>query len=153
MKLNTASSTISFSKELEDDSARFYESLIEKYPEAREPFSLFVKENKQNKVLVERAYYGVISDAIEGCFSFEDIDTDDFTIGVGLVENSSYSDALNRAIVMEEKIMKFYSAAAEVSKALIGDVARAFSRVARKRGERIHRLEALLSGKGSSSKY
>lgn len=145
MKLNTASSAISFSKELEDDSAHFYESLVGKYPEAREAFLTFVKENKQNKVLVERVYYGVISDAIEGCFSFEGIDTNDFAVEVWLVENSSYSNALNRAIVMEEKIMKFYSAAAEVSKALIGDVARAFVRVAKKRGERIRELEALLS--------
>ena len=149
MKLNTASSAISFSRELEDDSAHFYESLMGKYPESGETCSLFIKENEQNKVLVEMAYYGVISDAIEGCFSFEGIDTSDFAVEAGLVEDGSYVDALNRAVIMEREIMKFYSAAAGVSKALIGDVARAFVRIAKKRDERIHRLEVLF-GKGSS---
>ncbi|MFC2012743.1 hypothetical protein ACFLUE_00490 [Chloroflexota bacterium] len=148
MKLNTASSAISFSRELEDNSARFYENLIAKYSEAGETWSLFITENQQNKVLVERAYYGVISDAIEGCFSFEGIDTGDFAVETGLTEDGSYADALNRAAVMEREIMKFYSAAAQVSRALIGDVARAFDRIVKKRDERIRRLEAL-SGKGS----
>ena len=145
MELNTASSAISFSKKLEDDSIKFYESLTGKYPEGEEAFLSFVRENKQNKASVERTYYGVITDAIEGCFSFEGIDTDDFPIEVELVEDASYADALNTAIGMEEKIMKFYSVAGEISRALIGDVSRAFDKIARKRGERIHRLKSLLT--------
>ncbi|MBA7653902.1 hypothetical protein ES703_61767 [subsurface metagenome] len=41
--------------------------------------------------------------------------------------------------------MKFYSVVGEISRALIGDVSRAFDKIARKRGERIHRLKSLLT--------
>ena len=146
MKLNTASSAISFCKELEDESAKLYEDLIRTCPQGKEAFLSFVKENKQNKALMERAYYGTITDALEGCFSFEGIDTDDFAIKIELAEDASYSDGLNAAIAMEENIMKFYSAAGETSRSLMRDVARAFEKIAKKRGECIHKLRSLLAG-------
>ena len=146
MKLNTASSAISFSGKLEDDSVKLYETLTQKYPEGNEVFLSLIRENRRNKTSVERAYYSVISDALEGCFSFEGIETDDFLIATGLARDASYYDALNMAIAMEEKITKFYWAAAEVSRSLMADVPRAFEKIAKKRTERIDKLRSLLRG-------
>ena len=146
MKLNTASSAISFSRRLEDDSAKVYENLMRKYPKGKETFLSFVRENEQNKKLVERTYYEVITDALEACFSFEGIETDDFLIETGLAKDASYPDALNKVIAIEEGIIKFYSVASEASRALMADVPRAFEKIAERRSRRIHKLRALLTG-------
>ncbi len=143
MKINTCSEVISLARELEDKSARFYQDLARKYSDGEEFFLSLVKENKKNVVNIERAYYGVISDAIEGCFAFN-LDTDGYAINTALPEKASYTGALKQAIEMEEKIVKFYSEAAEQSRSLMADVPRAFVLVARKRGERIPRLKSLL---------
>jgi len=45
---------------------------------------------------------------------------------------------------MEEKILKFYSVAAEQSKHLMADVPRSFNLVAKKRNERISKLKAII---------
>ena len=143
MELNTASSVISFAKKLEEDSARFYENLAQRDIEDGETWFSFVKENRKNIIQIERAYYGVISDAIEGCFSFT-INPDGYTLKTELAENARYSDALNQAVKMEEKITEFYSDAAEQSKSLLADVPMVFTMVARKRGNRISMLRSLL---------
>jgi len=144
MELNTASEAISFSRELEGESAKFYGNLARKYADEREEFLSFARENDKNITQVQRAYYGVISDALEGCFSFKGIDTDDYSIETKLPEGVSYADALRMAVAMEEKIVEFYMDAAEVSKSLMADVPRAFERVAKKRNERILKLKALV---------
>jgi len=48
------------------------------------------------------------------------------------------------AVALEEKIVKFYLDAAEVSKSLMADVPQAFERIAKKRNERILKLKPLL---------
>jgi len=144
MELNTASETVSFARELETESAKFYENLAQKYAQGKEIFLSFAKENNKNIVQTERAYFGVISDAIEGCFSFKGIDTDNYSIETTLSEGRSYADALNMAVALEEKIVKFYVDAAEVSKSLMADVPQAFERIAKKRNERILKLKSLL---------
>jgi len=80
MELNTASETVSFARALETESAKFYENLAQKYAQGKEIFLSFAKENNKNIVQTERAYFGVISDALEGCFSFKGIDTDNYSI-------------------------------------------------------------------------
>jgi len=147
MKLQTASSAISFAKKLEDESAKFYQDLAQRYAEGRDTFVSFAKENGKNVVQIERAYYGVISDAIEGCFSFN-IDSDAYTVETVLAKDASYSDALGRAIELEERIGKFYSDAAEQSKALMADVPRAFTMIAKKRANRGSELRSLLGKEG-----
>lgn len=142
MKLQTTSAVISFAKQLEDESAKFYEELSQKYAEGKEGFLSFAKENRKNIVQTERTYFGVISDAIEGCFAF-DVDPDKYTVEMVLDKNASYSDALGKAIEIEEKIGQFYSDAAEQSKSLMADIPRIFVRIAKKRGERIAKLKAL----------
>jgi len=144
MKLHTASETISFAKKLENESAKFYENLAQRYTEGKEISLSFAKENSKYIVQVERAYYEVITDAIEGCFSFEGIDTDNYSIETELLEGTSYSDALRMAIALEEKIIKFYLDTAKVSKSLMADVPRAFEMIAKKRNERIPKLKSLL---------
>lgn len=147
MKLNTASEVISFATKLEEDSAKFYKDLSQRYTKDRDVFLSFVKENGKNVVQIERTYYGVITDAIEGCFSFK-INPDEYALEIRLVEKASYSDALNKALKMEKKIIKFYSDAAEQSKSLMADIPRTFTLTAKKRGDRSSKLKSLL-GKGS----
>jgi len=144
MNLNTASEAVSFGRELENESARFYQNLAQRYAAGKEIFLSFAKENGKNVVQVQRAYYGVISDAIEGCYSFTGIDTDNYSIKTALPEGTGYSSALSMAIALEEKIVKYYLDAATVSKALMADVPQAFERIAKKRNERILKLKSLL---------
>jgi len=136
MKLNTTSAVISFAKELEENSIKYYENLIQKYTQDKETFLTFIKENKKNVVLVQRVYYEVITDAIEGCFSFEDLDTDNYVFNQKLPAGASYSDVLENAIKIEEKIQKYYLDSAEISKSLMADIPRVFERIAKKRGKR-----------------
>lgn len=143
MTLHTCSEVISFSRQLENESASFYEHLSQKYAKDEDVFLSFAKENKKYIVQVQRSYYGVISDAIEGCFAF-DTNPDLYTFETELAENASYSDALSRAVEIEEKIIKFYSDAAEQSKSLMADVPRSFILVVKKRSNRISKLRSLI---------
>ena len=144
MRLQTASAVISFAKSLEGESAKFYEDLSQKYAKDEDVLLSFAKENSKNAVRIERAYYGVITDAIEGCFAF-DVNPDDYTIVTELSEKAVYADALNQAVEMEERIVKFYSEAAEQVKSLLADVPRAFVMVAKKRGDREAKLRSLIN--------
>ena len=143
MMLHTCSEVISFARQLENESASFYENLSQKYAKDEDVFLSFAKENKKNIVQIERSYYGVISDAIEGCFAFE-TNPAEYTFETELAENAGYSDALSRAVEIEEKIIKFYSDAAEQSKSLMADVPRSFILVAKKRSNRISKLRSLI---------
>ena len=142
MKLHTASEVISLAKSLENESVKFYQDLSQKYAKDKDVFLSFAKENRKNVVQIERAYYGVITDAIEGCFAFN-INPDDYAFKTELAEGASYSDALDRAVEMEEKIVKFYSDAAEQSESLMADVPRAFMMVTKKRVNRVAKLRSL----------
>lgn len=142
MKLQTASSCISFAKGLEEQSAKFYQGLSQRYAEGEDIFLSFAMKNKKNGVQIERVYYEVITDAIEGCFAFE-IDSGEYEIDTSLEDKASYADALTKAIEIEEKMKRFYEDAAEQSKSLMADVPRVFILIARKRGEWIAKLKAL----------
>jgi rubrerythrin len=142
MRLQTASSVISFARELEGKSAKFYEDLAQRFAEGEDTFLGFAKENKKNVVQIERAYYGVITDAIEGCFAF-DLESDDYVIATALAEKTGYSDALSQAIEMEETMVRFYTDATEQSQSLMADVPRAFMLIVRKRNDRLAKLRSL----------
>ena len=147
MKLQTASEVISFAVELEDKSAKFYESLAEKFKDYRETFLSFVKENKKNKMLVQRAYNEVISDALETGFSFEGLDKDTYLIETNLSQDENLTSLINKALDMEEKIKRFYLNAAKKSESLLADVPRVFEKIARKRAERKEKLKLLFNPK------
>ena len=143
MILHTASEGITLAKKLETDSAKFYEELAQRYTRDAETFLSFAKDNKKNITQIERTYYGVITDAIEGSYAFN-IDPDDYTFTIAIPEGANYADILDQAKEIEDKIIKFYSDAAEQSKSLMMDVPRAFIMVAKKRGDRISRLKSLI---------
>jgi rubrerythrin len=143
MKLQTAAEVISFAKKLENESARFYEDLSQKYARDKDVFHSFTQENGKYVVRFQRAYYSVISDAIEGCFAFA-INPDEYSFETELAGNTSYYDALHTALEIEEKMIKFYSDAAEQSKLLMADVPRAFAFIAKKRQSRKPQLRSLL---------
>jgi len=140
--LHTASEVISLARKLENESAKFYEGLSRRYPKDEDVLLSFVKENGKNVAQIERAYYGVISDALESCFAFS-INPDDYAFKTELTEEASYSAALDKAIDLEEKIGGFYTVAAEQSKSLMADVPRAFMMVVKKRGNRVAKLRSL----------
>jgi rubrerythrin len=143
MPLNTSASVISFAKQLEADSAAFYEKMAEKYPKAAALFLTFAKDNNNYTTMIQRAYYGVITDALEGCFAFS-VETDKYTFEREPAKELGYTDALSQAIDMEQKLLSFYTDAAEQSKAFMADVPRTFLIVARKRKNREDQLRALL---------
>lgn len=143
MGISTCSEAISLSRELENESAKFYEELSKRFEKDKDLFLTFTKENAKYVTQIERAYYGVITDAIEGCFAF-DLNPADYQVKATLSKEASYSDALKEALAMEEKILKFYQIAAEQAKHLMADVPRNFTLVAKKRNERIPKLIALL---------
>jgi rubrerythrin len=143
MQLNTIASVISFAKQLEADSAAFYEKMAEKYPKAKEIFLTFSKENSNYVTMIQRAYYGVITDAIEGCFAFG-VETDKYTFEKEPAKELGYTGALNQAIDMEQKLISFYTDAAEQSKAFMADVPRTFLIVVKKRKNREDKLRGLL---------
>jgi hypothetical protein len=116
--------------------------LSQRYAQGKDIFLSFAKENGKNVVQTERTYFGVISDAIEGCFAFE-IDSGEYEIETSLEDKAGYADALAKAIEIEEKTKRFYEDTAEQSKSLMADVPRTFVRIAKKRGERIAKLKAL----------
>ena len=143
MEINTCSGAISLSRELENESAKFYEELSKRYEQDKDLFLTFARENGKYVTQIERAYYGVITDALEGCFAF-DLNPEDYKIKTPPIKDAGYSDFLKEALAMEEKILKFYQVAAEQSKHLMADVPRSFTLVAKKRIERIPKLKDLL---------
>lgn len=143
MGISTCSGAISLSRELEKDSSRFYLEMSKKFEKDKDLFLGLVRENDKYISQIERAYYGVITDAIEGCFAF-DLDPEVFKIKAIPSADAGYPEALREALTMEEKILEFYRVAAEQSKHLMADVPRAFLSVAKKRAERLNKLKSLL---------
>ena len=151
MSINTCSEAITLSKELENESAKFYQELSQKYEKDKDLFLAFVRENGKFVTQVEWAYYGVITDAIEGCFAFN-LNPEDYQFKATLPKNANYSDAIAEALNMEEKILNFYRIAAEQSKNLMADVPRSFTLVAKKRSERILKLKSLFNNEKMGEK-
>lgn len=143
MGISTCSGAISLSRELENESAKFYQELAKRFEKDKDLFLTFARENAKYVTQIERAYYGVITDAIEGCFAF-DLNPEDYQVNAVPSKDASYPNALKEALAMEEKILKFYQIAAEQSKHLMADVPRSFTLVAKKRNERVPKLKALL---------
>lgn len=144
MILQTASEGISLAKKLESDSAQFYETLALRYAQSADTFKALAKENKKYVSQIETAYYGVISDAIEGCYAFH-LDPDNYVLKFETPAAASFKKALAQAVEVEETIIKFYSDAAEQSKSLMADVPRTFNQISKKRGERLSKLKSMIT--------
>jgi len=143
MGISTCSGAISLSRELENESAKFYQEMSKRFEKDKDLFLAFAKDNAKYVTQIERAYYGVITDAIEGCYAF-DLNEEDYQVKPAPSRDASYPNALKEALAMEEKILKFYHVAAEQSKYLMADVPRNFTLVAKKRSDRVPKLNALL---------
>jgi rubrerythrin len=146
MSINTCSGAISLSRELENEAAKFYQELSQRFEQSKDLFNAFANENVKFVKQIERAYYGVITDAIEGCFAFN-LNEEEYHVNTALSEKMNSSDAVAAALKIEENLLKFYQTAAEQSKHLMADVPRSFNLVAKKRTERIPKLKALLDAK------
>ena len=140
--LRTASELITFVKELEARSAQIYKDLAKRYKQWNDLFLSFVKENEKHVAEVERAYFGVITDAIEGGFAFN-LDPEQYKLGVEPLKCESLAESLNHVIEMERKMQSCYSDAAEQSKLLMADVPQVFALIAKRREKRIRKLELL----------
>ena len=144
MEINTAAALITYISKIEQESAMLYEKLAKKHEELRETFLSFVKENKKNETNIKRAYYSVISDALEACFSFGGLNADNSLSQPIVDEGTSLSEVLRFSIDLEERIEKFYSKAANQSKALMADLPRVLEHVAKLRNKRRMKLRVLL---------
>lgn len=140
----TASTIISYVKKLEDKSSIFYLQLAKMYEEKNQLFMSFSKESEKNKLLIVRNYQETISDALEACFSFKDMNLDDYAIDTVLKDNLSYLNALKISITLENMASKFYFDVAERSRSLLATIPRAFKKVAEKRKNRKDKLEMLM---------
>jgi rubrerythrin len=146
MDLNTAASVISYISRLEEESAKLYEEAAATHEALKGPFLEFAQENRKHEKNVKRAYYSVISDALETAFSFKGLSAD---VHIPLLqENCPVQDLLQASIVMEENIQDFYRRAAQSSKAFLADVPRAMEQVVKKRSKRIEVLKSLLQEVG-----
>ncbi|HXX37992.1 MAG TPA: hypothetical protein VEP50_07545 [bacterium] len=143
MRLRTASQVITFVKKVESDSAELYDKLAEMYKDDGNTFRAFSAENRRNAVDIERAYYSVITDAIEGGYAF-DLETDRYAFAIALTGQEPMAVAVGKAIGAEQKILQFYADAVGQSKSLMADIPRAFEVAARRRRERQQKLNRLV---------
>ena len=142
MKLCTASETLSFLRELEEQAAQFYEGLADKFPENAEDFSAFAKDNRKFNKQIQMAYQSVITDAIEGCYAFN-LESEDYTFDTDLPDGASLKDAAKKALAIEDKIISCYTVGTEQSESLLADVPRNFKIVVKKRKNRLEKLNSL----------
>ena len=142
MTLHTASEAISLAKQLENDSAKFYQELAQLAEKDAATFLAYAQTNKKNVAQIERAYYGVITDAIEGCFAYN-LEPENYVLNLDISPGAAYTELLKQAIANERTIIKYYQDAAEQSKGLMADVPRTFALIAKKREQRLAELEAL----------
>ncbi len=141
----TTSAIISFAEKIECGASKFYKELAERYPENRETFLSFAKESEANKLQVTRTYQETITDALEACFSFQDLMLKDYATETTLKEGEPYLEALRMAIDIEEKAIKFYLDVVEGCKSLVATIPNAFRKVSEKRNNRKIELKSMLN--------
>lgn len=135
MILYTASAVVSYARQLEEEGALFYTEAADVHESQRERFLALAKENRRNASQVQTVYYGVISDALEGGFSFN-LDTADYERHQGMPAADEPAATADQALDMEEKAIRFYTDAAEQSRSLLADIPRLFTILAKKRQSR-----------------
>lgn len=134
MKLNTMAAVMTFVSKIEEDSASFYDGCAEKYPELKEAFLSWSKENRKFEKNVKRTYFGVITDTLESNYAFEGLDSDDYAFETAVPGSASKAVSISHDV--EEKIKAFYLKAAELSEGLMADIPRLFKKIAKKREDR-----------------
>jgi rubrerythrin len=140
----TASAIMSFSENLENQSAVFYEKLAYKFDEHRDAFLRFSKESKKSKTHLVRTYQETISDALEATFSFEAIELPGIDFDSLLSGETSFNGVIEGAVEIERRASDFYTLVAEESQSLLATIPRAFRRVAQTRNSRRETLQSFL---------
>ena len=143
MIIHTMSEGITLARKLENDSAAFYEALAKKFTANAETYLALAKENKKNVAQIDRAYYGVITDALEGGYALN-LEADKYVIKTALASGAKTAEVVKQALAMEDAIISYYTVAAEQSRALMADVPQTFLLIAKKRKTRKEKLEELL---------
>lgn len=139
----TASAIISFCGEWEDEAARFYGQLAQRFPDQGAVFSTMAKDCAKHKALVVRTYQETVSDVLETGYAFTDLKPDDYLVDLTVSDNMTLAQGIACAIQLEEKAIAFYQEVTRRSQSLLATIPRAFSKVAAKRGERLAQLRAL----------
>jgi hypothetical protein len=147
----TTAAIIRLCESLEDDSSAFYQAMAERWTAHERMFLTFAHEGKTNKTLIVRTYQETISDAYEASYSFKGLDPQEYAVDTTLTPTASLIDTLNQAINLEEQAIAFYRDVAERSEALLATIPRAFRRVAKVRGKRYAKLDALRQAIDTSS--
>ena len=140
----TASAIIGFAENLEDRSSVFYERLAERFVESKDIFQTFASTCRKTKMLVTRTYQETVSDVLETGFSFEGLDLGNYAVEIDLSEDTSYTDALEIAIALEEKSHRFYLNVAKLAQSLLATIPRAFTKAGEGRMKRKLELQSLL---------
>lgn len=143
MDLMTASGIINFVEAIETDSAKFYENAASSHCSCADTFLSFAKENRKNNQAVKRAYFSVISDALEACFSFGTISTSPYEINTELDQKMTLQEVLEKGMKIESAIQAFYKIAGEYVESHIEDIARIFKRLAKAHEARVGKLQNL----------
>ena len=142
MIIHTMSEGMTLAHKLENDGVAFYEALAKKYPADAETFQAFAGQNKKNVEQIDRAYYGVITDALEGGYALN-LEADGYALKTDIP--AKIAEALKQALAIEEKTVDFYLKAAEQSRALMADVPRNFLLIAKKRESRKAKLQEMMA--------
>lgn len=137
MKLNTMAAVMSFISKIENDSSSFYENYDEKYPEVKDTFHRWAKENRKFEKMVKQTYFGIITDTIESNYSFDGLDTDDYDLVTTLPVDIDLTEAKKGAHILEETIKNFYLKASQLSEGLMADIPKLFEKIVKKREERL----------------
>jgi rubrerythrin len=145
MECTTAASVITYVSKIELDSATLYEQWGRLHEKFRDPFEAFAKSNKKHEQRVKRAYYSVVSDALETGFCFKDLRAD--IVIPEFSKGASVSEVLNLAVALETKIRDFYVKAATSSRALLADVSRQMDKVSQDRTKRMEQLQAMTASR------
>ena len=92
---------------MENESAEFYSVLADRYPEKADIFQTLVNENGKYITQIERAYFGVIIDALEGCFALN-LDSSLYVINTKLPNEINLKAAVEQAPEIEKDHSIFY---------------------------------------------
>ncbi len=139
----TASAIISFCADWEDQTARFYETLAERFSEQAARFRVMAGECVKHKALVQRTYQETVSDILETGYAFNDFNPSGYLVDLAVPEGMQLAQAVAQAVLLEVKAIAFYQEVARRSQSLLATIPRAFTKVAAKRTERLAQLRAL----------
>ena len=145
MQLCTTSETLSFIKDHERSLIDMYNRISERFPQynANGLLAASAKEIKGYIQELDRSYYSVITDALEGCFGF-DLTAEKYSIDADTPDGLSGESCLQKAIAVETIMLALYEEAATQSGPLLADVPRSMRIIQRKRTKRLEGIKALI---------